>query len=157
MPKDKLSLGLKQFLDQLRQQPPEHMQSPVNIQRAWRHWQKQVEKAVGPGWRKDPQWAGADQQWREHLDQLRPTEDLCERAAKKMPSSLIPRRKRAGGRGPILTEQEIDLLRTAYDAAQAKEKRKQEVVFKELRRLLPKRKQSISDRTLRFYVSTQRQ
>jgi hypothetical protein len=146
VPKDTLSPGLKQFLDQLRQQPPEHMQS--HIQRAWRHWQKQVEEAVGPGWRKDPEWAGADQRWREHLDQ---------QPATKTAQLLVPKRKHPGGKGPILTEQEIELLRGAYDAAQAKQKRPQVIVFKELRRLLPKRKQSISDRTLRFYIITQRQ
>ena len=146
MPKDTLSPGLKQFLDQLRQQPPEHMRSPVNIQRAWRHWQKQVEKAVGPGWRKDPEWAGADQRWRD-LDQ--------EQAAKKPARSRAP--KHAGGNSQILTNEEIAALQIAYEKERAKAKPKSVALIDAAKRVLPKNKQQrIKPRTLRHYAVTLR-
>jgi len=53
-------------------------------------------------------------------------------------------------------QEEIVLLRAHYDELQARGKRKQSIVFKELRTLLPKSKRSISDRQLRYYVVTLR-
>ena len=91
-----------------------------------------------------------DQHWSNHLAQLRAALAYLREALKK---SQAPKpKKHAGGQSPKLTTEEIAHLRAAYDAAQANEKRKQSVVFEELRKLLPKHKRTISDRTLRRYI-----
>ena len=180
MAKLKPPSDLTQFLEQLREQPPERLrellqgsrltdpllrgpQLPPHVAAEWKlrgaeqeqcRWQEQVEEALGPSWRDDPDMAQADQHWAEHLAQLRATLTYL-RGVLKKPQASKPK-KHAGGQSPKLTNEEILRLRAAYDTAQAKEKRKQSIVFKEIKKLLPKHKQTIKDRTLRHYLITLR-
>jgi hypothetical protein len=175
---------LTQFLEQLRQQPPERLrellQGPRSTEEAdalnrqlrclqpspyvaaelalrraeqeWRRWRAQIEQALGPRWRDDPEWAREDRHWSEHCALLRAEiAHLRQQVSSKKPQAPKPK-KRTGGRSPMLTAEEISRLQAAYDAAQAKENRKQSVVFQELRKLLPKHKRTIKDRTLRRYI-----
>jgi hypothetical protein len=121
------------------------------VEQERRRWRAEIEQALGPRWRDDPEWAREDQHWSEYCALLRAEiEDLRQQASKKpVQSQPQPKPKHAGGQSPKLTDEEISRLQAAYDAAQAKEKRKQSAVFKELRLLLPKHKRTISDRTLR--------
>jgi hypothetical protein len=177
---------LTQFLEQLRQQPPERLrellQGPRSTEEAdalnrqlrclqpspyvaaelalrhaeqeWRRWRAQIEQALGPRSRDNPERAREDQHWSEHCDLLRAEIAHLRQQASRKPvqSSSQPKPKHAGGQSPKLTTEEISRLQATYDVAQAKERRKQSVVFEELRKLLPKHKRTISDRSLRRHI-----
>jgi hypothetical protein len=148
---------------------PPHIVAEQELRSAeqrWREWQEQAQKARGAGWREDPDLALSARHWREHLGQLRGMLDyyLREHAAQKAlvaPQSRTPKERHGGGNRRILTNDEIVRLRAAYPAAQAaaqaKGRTKQDDIFDELRKVLPKEKRSksyISNRSLRRYLSS---
>jgi hypothetical protein len=84
-------------------------------------------------------------------EQLRQLRDLLETPPRKK-----DKRTYAGGRPPILTDDEIDRLQAVYRMAEPairrRERKQSDDVFEELRRLLPKNKHGISDPTLRRLI-----
>jgi hypothetical protein len=99
------------------------------------------------------------ERWREHplvrrdQERLRQLAEVLRRAPPLPAPTAKPKRRRAGGRPPSLTDEEIARLRAAYRAAEPavrKRERKQIDVFEsDLRPLLPKKKRGISNTTLR--------
>jgi hypothetical protein len=85
------------------------------------------------------------ERWQRWLDEELPSESTGEQAP--------PPAKRARGRTPILTDDEIKRLQAAYlDIRADKPALSQKQVFAKLRKLLPPDKSRISDTRLRVHV-----
>jgi hypothetical protein len=107
------------------------------FQQAWEDWQRFLEALQS-----------AQQRWNRWLDEELPSEPTGGELA--APPRMPPAKR---GRAPILTDDEVERLQTAYCEIRAdKPARTQKRVFADLRELLPPDKRRISDATLRDHI-----